>query len=417
MPRPQSPRPHGPVPNGPGPAGPPASGDFGVYVHIPFCQHQCAYCTFYTLPAREADAAQERLLAAIEREWRLRVSPRLARGERLRTLYLGGGTPSDSPVGSLASLLRAFAAELEGGLRALDEVTVECNPESASTELLDRLRELGVGRLSLGVQALDDADLRRLDRRATAVINRAALERVAARFATWNADLIVGVPGSRRERLVRSLGELARVGAPHLSFYCLELPQERARRLGAPGDAHSDDHKASLYELAASWVESHGYEHYEISNAARPGHEAHHNSAYWSGREYVGLGPGAHSLEAGVRRANRADLQAYTGALAAGAQPPAHHERLTPQMLRSERLFLALRLRKGLDWQEEGLERHRELLERLARAGLARLDERRLSLTARGWLVSDSIVLQLVTKLEPDPSRVDKHPGAWLHWV
>lgn len=391
---------------------------FGVYVHIPFCRHQCAYCTFYTLPAPDAEATQRRFLAALAGEWQLRVSPRLVRGERLRTLYVGGGTPSDSPARCLAALLQAFATELDGGLAGLDEVTVECNPESAGPELLDRLRAAGVGRLSLGVQALDDADLRRLDRRATVAVNRSAIERVAARFDTWNADLIVGVPGSTPGRLLGALAQLASAGAPHLSFYCLELPQERAQRLGEPPQrALSDDFKADLYERASSWVESNGYQHYEISNAALPGHQALHNSSYWTGRDYVGLGPGAHSLEAGVRRANRADLRAYIDALEAGASPPAHLERLTPQMVRSERLVLGLRRRAGLDWRREGLEAHHDLLEQLTNAGLAQLDEERVWLTTRGWLVSDSIVLQLVTAIERDSSRVDKRPGPWLHSV
>ncbi len=321
---------------------------FGVYVHVPFCQHQCAYCTFYTLPHPGTRPPQQRLLEAVAQEWRLRVSPRLARGHRLRTLYLGGGTPSDSPTELLVQLLESFDASCRGGLAALDEVTVECNPESASNELLDALRARGVSRISLGVQALDDSDLQRLDRRATAAINRDALARVAQRFPTWNADLIIGVPDSTPERLQYALEELAGRGTPHLSFYCLELPPERARQLGDTHGEGNDDRKADFYERASAWVESHGYEHYEISNAARPGHRARHNSAYWNGRDYVGLGPGAHSLESGVRRANRADSVAYVQALQAHREPPASRERLTPQMLRYERLFLGLRQRRGL---------------------------------------------------------------------
>jgi oxygen-independent coproporphyrinogen-3 oxidase len=155
--------------------------DFGVYTHVPFCRVHCPYCTFYVVPRPEA-AAMGRFAGALQREWELRVRPRLARGDRLATLYLGGGTPSDLPPADLVALLEAFAADVPGGLAALDEVTVECNPESASPGLLDALRRAGVGRVSLGLQALDDHDLRALGRGSDAATNRAALAAVAKRF-------------------------------------------------------------------------------------------------------------------------------------------------------------------------------------------------------------------------------------------
>lgn len=391
--------------------------DFGVYVHIPFCRHQCAYCSFYTLPSPARHEPQRRFLAAVGREWQLRVEPRLRRGDTLRTLYLGGGTPSEAPLDALADLLASFAHGWGRPLSDLDEFTVECNPENVDAALLDRLQECGVGRVSLGVQALDDDDLARLDRRARTLHNRRALHAVAARFGSWNADLIVGFPGSSADRLRAALEELADAGAPHLSLYCFEPPRARAAQLGDALDEASDAHKADLYESASHWIESHGYEHYEISNAARPGHRAVHNEAYWTGREYVGLGPGAHSLEGGARRVNRSGLEAYLSALEGGHEPPAGREHLTAQMLRHERLLLGLRRRTGIEWRAEGLSAHTDLLERLGAAGLARLDRTRLRLTPRGWLVSDSIVLQLVTVLEGTTTRVDKPPAPWLHWV
>ena len=399
----------------PTPKRPTAPADFGVYVHLPFCRHQCAYCTFYTLPNPASADPHRRLIAAVQREWQRRVAPRLARGDAIRTVYIGGGTPSESPADALESLLGSFDGACPGGLRSLEEVTVECNPESASAGLLERLRDAGVDRVSLGVQALHDADLETLDRGCTVAVTRAALQHVAARFERWNADLILGIPGSSWARVRTALEELADAGAPHLSFYCLELPAELARRLGDPADARSDDAKADQYEMASTWAEEHGYEHYEISNAARPGQRAAHNSAYWTGRDYIGLGPGAHSLEAGVRRANRADLNRYLQALESDQEPPAHWENLTPQMIRYERILLGLRRCEGLDWQEEGLEHYLDLFGRLESSGLARLGGNRLRLTARGWLVSDSIVLQLVTAIDGAPPRVDKHPATWLH--
>ena len=371
--------------------------EFGVYVHVPFCRVQCPYCTFYTVLRPATDDLPWRLAAALGREWELRVGPRLAQGDRLATLYLGGGTPSDLPPPALLGLLDRIGADLDGGLGALDEVTVECNPESSSPALLDGLRERGVGRVSLGVQALDDGDLAVLGRGARTAENRTALARVAARFPTWNADLILGIPGSNRDRLAAAVDELVAAGAPHLSLYCLELPPAQARRFGDPRTEASESHKADLYEWASATLEARGYRHYEISNAALPGHESVHNTAYWRGAEYLGLGPGAHSFTGGERGANRADLRAYLEALEAGSPPPAWRERLSEAMRRRERILLGLRLREGLELAELGPAARPDLLGWLEASGHARLEEGRFRLTTRGWLVSDSIVLQLVT--------------------
>jgi oxygen-independent coproporphyrinogen-3 oxidase len=351
--------------------------DFGVYVHVPFCRRQCPYCTFFTVPRPDAD--------------------------------------SDLPPRAFGKLLRRMGAALPSGLAGLDEVTVECNPESAHPELLDRLRASGIGRISLGVQSLDADDLQRLGRAATPSQIYAALDAVAERFSTWNADLILGIPGSNAPRLLAALHELGRRQTPHLSLYCLELPPHRARLLGDRQDVDSETVKADLYERASRWIEDNAYEHYEISNAARAGHAAHHNTAYWGGREYVGLGPGAHSLEGEVRRANRADLEAYTAALASGDVPPASCEYLTPEERWRERLLLGLRRRGGVDVAELGLLEQRPWLLELCRRGLAHLRGHRLRLLPRGWLVTDSIVLQLVTAKEESAGRVDNASAPSLH--
>jgi oxygen-independent coproporphyrinogen-3 oxidase len=179
-----------------------------------------------------------------------------------------------------------------------------------------------------------------------------------------------------------------------VSFYCLELPAAKARALGDPQNEASEGFKADLYEATSVWVEAHGYVHYEISNAARPGHAARHNNAYWRGVEYVGLGPGAHSYAGDERRANRADLAQYLRDLDAGREPQASSEQLDATARRHEQVLLGLRRRHGLDVQT--LAPAGGLLRSLQQAGLARLENGRIQLTPRGWLVSDSIVLQLL---------------------
>jgi oxygen-independent coproporphyrinogen-3 oxidase len=321
-------------------------------------------------------------------------------------LYLGGGTPSDLPPQALWEFLRRLGASVPGGLEALEEVTVECNPESAAPRILDRLQASGVGRVSLGVQSLHPDDLRRLGRQATPIQIGAALDAVAARFPTWNADLILGIPGSNEQRLLQALDALAQRRAPHLSLYCLELPPARAEIVGDPQTEESEAAKAALYERASEWLFEHGYEHYEISNAALPGHAARHNTAYWGGREYVGLGPGAHSLEGQARRANRADLGSYMAALTSGQEPPAQRQRLTAAERRRERVLLGLRRRCGVDLEELGLQAQHAWIDALCRQGMAELRGSRLRLLPRGWLVMDSIVLQLVTDAEETAARL-----------
>jgi oxygen-independent coproporphyrinogen-3 oxidase len=341
-----------------------------------------------------------RFLQALDHEWRQRVSPRLQRGDRLRTLYFGGGTPSDLPAQDLSRQLAVWRDELRqygvADLAALDEVTVECNPESATGELLDALQRAGVHRVSLGVQALVDQDLQTLGRGADAATVRRSLRAVSQRFTNWNADWIVGVPHSNWQRLREGLEALLPFAPPHLSFYCLEMPPAQAIQLGDIPGAASDAYKADLYLHTSAWVENHGYEHYEISNAARPGFRALHNQAYWEGRDYIGLGPGAHSLEDGRRRANRADLRAWQAALLAQQDPPAQVEELDASMRQRETLLLGLRRRSGVPIHATGLEGRRAFLDRLAAEGLAQVHGDVLRLTPRGWLVSDSIVLQLV---------------------
>ena len=385
--------------------------EFGVYVHIPFCQVQCPYCTFFTVP--RPGPPFTRFVASLQREWELRVGPRLAAGERARTLYLGGGTPSDLPLHELEAFLARLAADLPGGLQGLAEVTVECNPESATPELLSMLRELGASRISLGVQSLHAGDLRRLGRLATRQHVEAALEAVGTRFDSWSADLIVGIPGSSRRRLAASLARLESAGAPHVSFYCLELPEARARLL--PGEPWSERRVAGAYEFVSRWLEERGYEHYEISSAARPGQRAQHNSAYWERRDYVGLGPGAHSLAGAVRRANKPDLQAYQTALQAGRLPPARKERLSAAMVWREKLLLGLRRRSGVSVPELGLTPVLPFFEKLQHRRLGCLEGDRFRLLPAGWMISDSIVLQCITALERGPARVDKAPTPQLH--
>ena len=390
--------------------------EFSVYMHVPYCRVQCPYCTFFTVLRPESPAPMTRFLRAVDREWQLRVQPRLQRGDRLVTLYLGGGTPSDVPIAALTDLLATWGRRLPGGLAGVQEVTVECNPESAPPASLDALAAVGVSRISLGVQAMDAKDLLRLGRASTVEQNRAALAAVGARFENWSADAIIGIPGSDALRLDATLAALMDAGAPHLSFYCLEMPAERARRLGDPQTPRSENRKAAWYERASAAVTARGYEHYEISSAARPGFASRHNRGYWTGRPYLGLGPGAHSFDPGTRGWNRPDLDAYLTALESGGPPPGTQESLDAGARERESIDLALRQRTGLELAGRLAGLPASFLEDLETAGLGFVARGRLRLSPRGWLVSDSIVLQILALLDAVPADVDKPLRPSLHW-
>jgi oxygen-independent coproporphyrinogen-3 oxidase len=193
------------------------------------------------------------------------------------------------------------------------------------------------------------------------------------------------------------------------------MPAERARRLGDPQTPESEDRKAAWYERASTAVTARGYEHYEISSAARPGCASRHNRGYWNGRSYVGLGPGAHSFDPGTRAWNRPDLAAYLTELEAGRLPPANHEHLDAGAHERESIDLALRQRPGLELIGRVAALPDSFLDRLRTAGLGFVEAGRLRLTPRGWLVSDSIVLQILALLDADPADIDKPSGPSLH--
>lgn len=277
----------------------------GIYVHVPFCRTKCAYCDFYSLARPElADG----YLQAVEREFEQRRSE-LADAE-IKTLYFGGGTPSQLPLPIFERLARLLlTADVE-------EFTAEANPDDITPELSQRWRDVGVNRISLGIQSLNDEELRSVGRRHTA---QGALKAIAelhsCGFDDISGDLIYGLPGQTVDTFRDSLRRLIDSGITHLSAYCLSYEPGtllwRRREQGLVSEA-SEDTIAEMYEILCNEARQAGFEHYEISNFALPGRRARHNSSYWQGVPYLGLGPGAHSLGADLcRRHVEPDLRAY----------------------------------------------------------------------------------------------------------
>jgi oxygen-independent coproporphyrinogen-3 oxidase len=343
----------------------------------------------------------DRFLGALLREIdlvaRLPWSPTIT----VRSVFVGGGTPSLAPADAMAGILDRLRACFPVEPRA--EVTIECNPESVSRERLAGYRLAGVNRLSLGVQSLDDRILTALERAHTARQARLAFDAGrAAGFDNISTDLIYGLPGLDADTWTATVSTVLAWEPDHLSAYALALDEgslwHAAGITGLPGE----DATAAQYWRLVDAAREAGYEHYEISNYARPGRRSDHNQIYWRAEEYIGLGPGAAGFLGDVRYVNVKPVDRYC-ALAEGQQlPVGSHEVLTARQRLAERLILGLRMRDGipLPWIQErlGLEQGRlrgTLLAWKERALLAE-EAGRARLTEAGWLLSDALFIELL---------------------
>ncbi len=277
----------------------------GIYVHVPFCHCKCAYCDFYSLARPDFMAGYA---DAVRREYEIRYHE--LGGEAVETVYLGGGTPSMLP----SDIAAGFADMLI--TPDTTEATIEVNPEDVTPQKALAWRRAGFNRVSMGVQTLDNDILRYIRRRHSAEQALLAMETLRhAGFDNISADLIYGLPGQSPQNFSDSLNILFDKGIEHLSAYILSYEEGTLmhRRLERGECVEADDETvARMYSGLCRMAARAGFEHYEISNFALPGHRSRHNSAYWNHTPYLGLGPGAHSLDArGHRRYQTPDIRAY----------------------------------------------------------------------------------------------------------
>lgn len=376
----------------------PRATSLGLYVHVPFCARRCHYCSFTTAPVE--DGAVARYLAAVHRELALLAELPWAPAVGLATVFFGGGTPSllapEELGGLLDAVARRFAVEADA------EITVECNPESATRARLEAYRAAGVNRLSLGVQSLDDGILARLGRLHDARGARAAFEAArAAGYGNVSVDLMYGLPGLDIAGWARTVDEVLDWDPDHLSAYGLTL--DAGSRWGAAGveGLPAEGTVVEQYWALARAAAARGWEHYEISNYARPAFRSRHNQIYWRAAEYLACGPGGCGFIGDVRYGNARALTRYCAALADGALPVDTAERLTPRQRLAERLILGLRLADGVPaaWLDERAGADAGLRARLGTwldAGLLVRSGDRVALTEAGFLVSDDLFAELL---------------------
>lgn len=364
-----------------------------VYVHVPFCARRCSYCDFAVTAVRHAPTGT--WLNAIGAELRLweETGGWVERPE-LRTLYLGGGTPSMLGEGVAAALVETLAGWVDPG--TLVEFTAEANPESFGRELARDWRAAGIDRLSLGLQTFHEPALRWMGRlHGPERPMRAVAEAREAGFDNISLDLIFGLPARLGRDWEADIDRVLALEPEHISLYGLTAeaatPLGRWVREGREALAEDDTYEAE-YLLAAERLSAAGYEHYEVSNFARPGRRSRHNAAYWSGAPYLGLGPGAHSYQPPRRFWNVRDWMEYARLTASGRSACEGQEEVTGAAATLERTWLALRTSGGHD----GL-RGRQIA--VARSwedrGLARVEGDGVRLTPRGWLLLDRLATEL----------------------
>lgn len=363
-----------------------------LYVHLPFCPYVCPYCDFAKW--RYARGRADRYLAALRAE--IAASP----VTRVTTIFFGGGTPNTYDAATLGGLIDMLRARFSVAERA--EISVEINPDLGLCERLPELRAAGVNRLSIGVQSFDPVELRTLGRRHAAADVATVVTRARdAGFTNISLDLMFGVPGQTEASWTASLERALDLGVEHLSTYGLTIedgtPYARWYER-APGAFFDGDREARLYEIAIERCARAGFEHYEISNFARPGYRCAHNANYWRNGSYLGLGVGAASYIDGVRSTHTRDLDVYCAAVLAGNPIPGESEQLVGDARTGEATMLALRTLEGVDTTEfrerydvDFLQRYGTVIADLTAAGMLRVAGRRVQLTQRGRFLANDV--------------------------
>ena len=370
----------------------------GIYLHIPFCKQACSYCDFYFVTrTSEREHFVQRLVEDIK-SYR---DTRFAR-ETVETIYFGGGTPSLLEPAQLEQIMETLYDVFDINAR---EITLEMNPDDVSAQFLADLKSLGISRASMGVQSFEPELLEFMHRAHSSEEALQCLELLSAsEFNSFTVDLIYGNPGQSVEQLERDVKKLLQFDPPHISAYSLTI--EPRTRLGkqvelgriAPPE---DDKVAEHFDIINRMFSNQGIERYEVSNYSLPGKEAVHNSHYWEHKNYLGLGPGAHSFwwgDTAERWENEQDLRKYL-------RDKDHPEReeLSRKQLAEERLMMGLRTRKGVGKEELSEDydyilsgRQLDYLKNREEEGKVEVDKR-INLTDEGIKIADAIILDLVT--------------------
>ncbi|MBM3918519.1 MAG: radical SAM family heme chaperone HemW [Sphingomonadales bacterium] len=319
-----------------------------VYFHVPFCRQACYYCDFHFSTGR---IHYSEMVNCLVLEWE--KVHHVLNGEQVNSIYLGGGTPSILPPGDIKRLIDVVGTR--NSVRSNAEITLEVNPDDVSSDFLASVCEAGVNRLSIGIQSLNDESLRYMNRAHDSHMARQSLSMAQSTgFHRISVDLMFGLPHLTDLEWVDSLNEIANFGVSHISAYGLTLEpgtvwhrRVQQKKMSVPDEETS----RTQYQLLMDFADQRGYRHYEVSNLALPGMESEHNSAYWKGTNYLGMGPSAHSYVDGVRWWNVSNNVRYMRSIRGGDLPQTS-EVLTLANRHNEYVMTRLRMDTGIDLAE-----------------------------------------------------------------
>jgi oxygen-independent coproporphyrinogen III oxidase len=370
----------------------------GIYIHIPFCRQACHYCDFhFSTNLNLVDA----MYAAIIEEIHLRKA--YLSGEKISTIYFGGGTPSVLSKDQIAGILGAISSNFS--ISENPEITLEANPEDLNQTRLNELKSIGINRLSIGIQTFDNDRLKYINRTHNSEDARKCISNAFdAGFQNISADLIYALPPASMEYWQRDLNEMIALGLPHISLYGLTIEektvfghwQAKGRLIETP-----EEIAAQQYRYAIETLTSNGYIQYEVSNFGKEGFQSRHNAAYWGGEKYLGIGPGAHSYNQKERSFNIQNNPKYIKSINDGAIPETIELLSKIQML-NENILTRLRTREGIDMASLNLKFDVNLavlrkteLQQSANEGLIRIESNHIRLTTEGFMVADEVALRL----------------------
>lgn len=370
----------------------------GLYIHVPFCKQACHYCDFHFSTNRQLTLQLCKALAA-----ELSLQKNYLKGEELKTIYLGGGTPSLLSGEELEIIFTAIYAHYK--VDSQPEITLEANPDDLTPEKLAELKHIGVNRLSIGIQSFDSDVLKFLNRAhdATAALNCVMLARDAG-FDNLSIDLIYAIPGQDNSAWKKNLYQAISLSPEHISSYSLSIEKKTAfgqwLRSGKL-KATDEEIAAQQFEILMEELENAGYEHYEISNFSKPRFHSRHNSSYWEQQHYLGIGPSAHSYNGHTRQFNILNNPQYIKSISDN-RIPFEIEILTPANKINEYIFTTLRTNRGCDLQKLKLEHGYDIktvnpsyLDNIIHTKLAIMDNHILKLTRSGKLLADKIASDL----------------------
>jgi len=379
----------------------------GIYIHIPFCERKCIYCDFYSVENLNLiDRFTESLLKEIEI---FSIEADFFNDSIFDTIYFGGGTPSLLEPAQIEKILNKLSQSFK--ISSNPEITLETNPGTVDKRKLLEFKNLGVNRISFGVQSFFDDDLKFLGRIHTGEdAFKCVNDSFEVGFENVSIDLIFGLPGQTVEKWLENLKFAVSLNVPHISAYNLIVergtPLHELFSLGKV-EIPEDEIQAQLYERTIDFLENAGYVHYEVSNYAFEGFECRHNLKYWQYENYIGFGPSAHSFWINKRWWNFANLNKYINALDLGKIPVANFEILDEEKMIEEFIYLCLRSKGinvarfkgkfGFEFVDGDI---KDEIEELERAGYINIEDDFIKLTPKGFLLCDEIVLRLISKIK-----------------